>query len=43
MGFLTNLLNIVTFFDGSSYIQDAKEWGDDVWNDWMVYAVEFCC
>ena len=33
MGFFTNLLDIITSFDGSSYIEDAKEWGDEVWND----------
>lgn len=33
MGFFTNLLDIITSFDGSSYIEDAKEWGDEVWSD----------
>lgn len=33
MGFLTNLFDFITSFDGSSYIEDAKEWGDEVWND----------
>ena len=33
MGFITNILDFITSFDGSSYIEDAKGWGDDVWND----------
>lgn len=33
MGFLTNILDFITSIDGSSYIEDAKEWGDEVWND----------
>lgn len=33
MGFLTSLLDIITSFDGSSYIEDAKGWGDDLWDD----------
>lgn len=33
MGFLTNLFDFIISFDGSSYIEDAKEWGDEVWND----------
>lgn len=33
MGFLTNILDFITSIDGSSYIEDAKGWGDDVWND----------
>ena len=32
MGFFSNLLDFITSFDGSSYIEDAKEWGDEVWN-----------
>lgn len=33
MGILTNILDFITSFDGSSYIEDAKGWGDVVWND----------
>ena len=32
MGFFSNLLDFIASFDGSSYIEDAKEWGDEVWN-----------
>ena len=33
MGVITNIVDFITSFDGSSYIEDAKGWGDDVWND----------
>ena len=33
MGILTSIFDFITSFDGSSYIEDAKGWGDDVWND----------
>ncbi len=33
MGFLTNILDFITSIDGSSYIEDAKGWGDDLWDD----------
>ena len=33
MGILTNILDFITSLDGSSYIEDAKGWGDEVWND----------
>lgn len=33
MGLLSSIFDFITSFDGSSYIEDAKEWGDDVWND----------
>ncbi len=33
MGFLSAVFDFITSFDGSSYIEDAKEWGDDVWNE----------
>ena len=32
MGILTNILDFITSFDGSSYIEDSIVWGDDVWN-----------
>ena len=32
MGFFSNLLDFITSLDGSSYIEDTKEWGDEVWN-----------
>lgn len=32
MGILSTLFDFITTFDGSSYIEDAKEWGDEVWN-----------
>ena len=38
MGFLTNLFDFITSLDGSSYIEDAKEWGDEVC---VVYRVKF--
>lgn len=30
MGLFSTLFDFVTSFDGSSYIEDAKEWGDEV-------------
>ncbi len=33
MGFLANLFEFITSFDGNSYIEGAKEWGDDLWGD----------
>ena len=33
MGFLANLFEFITSFDGNSYIESAKEWGDDLWGD----------
>lgn len=33
MGIITTIFDFITSFDGSSYIEDAKGWGDDVWND----------
>ena len=33
MGFLANLFEFITSFDGSFYIEDAKRWGDGIWND----------
>lgn len=33
MGILSTFFDFITSFDGSSYIEDAKGWGDDVWND----------
>ena len=33
MDILTNILDFIISIDGSSYIEDAKEWDDDVWND----------
>lgn len=32
MGLLSTFFDFITSFDGSSYIEDAKGWGDDVWN-----------
>lgn len=33
MGIITTIFDFITSFDGSSYIEDAKRWGDGVWND----------
>lgn len=33
MGLLSTFVDFITSFDGSSYIEDAKGWGDDVLND----------
>lgn len=33
MGFLTSLLDMINSFDGTSYIENAKGWGDDLWDD----------
>lgn len=33
MGLLSTFFDIITSFDVSSYIEDTKGWGDDVWND----------
>lgn len=32
MGLINALFDFITSFDGSSYIEEAKEWGDEVWN-----------
>lgn len=33
MGLLSDIFDFLSSFDeGSSYIEDAKEWGDKVWN-----------
>lgn len=33
MNLLTSIFDFITSFDGSSYIEDAKRWGDGVLND----------
>lgn len=33
MGILSTILDFITSFDGSSYIEDAKGWGDEIWED----------
>lgn len=32
MGILSSIIDFVTSLDGSSYIEDPKVWGDEVWN-----------
>lgn len=32
MGILTSIHDFITSIDGSSYIENSKEWGDEVWN-----------
>lgn len=32
MGLISSLFDFITSFDGSSYIDDSKVWGDEVWN-----------
>lgn len=33
MGIIATIFDFITSFDGSSYIEDAKRWGDGVLND----------
>ena len=33
MGLLSGIFNFISSIDGVSYIHNAKEWGDTVWND----------
>lgn len=33
MGILSGIFNLISSIDGVSYIRDAKDWGDNVWND----------
>lgn len=33
MGILSGIFNFISSIDGVSYIRDAKDWGDNVWND----------
>lgn len=32
MGLLSNIFDFLSFFTDDSYIEDAKVWGDKVWN-----------
>lgn len=32
MGLLANIFDFLLSFDEGSYIEDAKDWGDKVWN-----------
>lgn len=33
MGILSGIFNFISSIDGVSYIRDAKDWGDTIWND----------
>lgn len=33
MGLLSGIFDFITSLDGVSYINDAKCWGDSIWND----------
>lgn len=33
MGLLSDIFDFLSSFDEGSYIDDAREWGDEVWNN----------
>lgn len=34
MGLLSDIFDFLSSFEGSSYIENAKDWGDKLWNEY---------
>lgn len=33
MGVISTFLDVITSFNGFSYVENAKEWGDNIWDN----------